>query len=106
MKDMKKMRLIPTRESSKDGVLVGILTGLTAFQAGRKPVEFIHDVNVLGIEHPKGPWGWDCWGSVWNLKGHSSTFENWWKGKYIMILQSQCASLFGDPTAKGWRLRT
>lgn len=82
-KDSKKDMPMSKANAGKliqDGAgLVGILTGLTTLPLG-KAGRFIHDVNA-GIEHPKGPWGWIVGMRHGTLKGHSSTFENWWKGK-------------------------
>lgn len=55
--------------------LLGTLTGVVPAQAGRT-AQFGYGVHV-GVEHPKGPWGWLVGARYGTLKGHSQTFAEW-----------------------------
>jgi len=57
----------------------GLLFGMTPLALG-KAVRFTHDVNA-GIEHPKGPWAWATGLRYGTTNKHSTTFENYMKGR-------------------------
>ena len=59
--------------------LSGMLTGITPAPIGRA-AEFGYKVKT-GQERPRGPWGWLVGLRYGTLKGHSSTLEDWMKGK-------------------------
>jgi hypothetical protein len=58
---------------------VGAATGMVPAQVGRVG-RFVHDVEV-GIEHPKGPWGWLVGLRFGTTKHHAATFERYMEGK-------------------------
>ncbi len=57
----------------------GIMSGMVPMAVG-KAGQFVHGTAV-GIEHPKGPWGWAAGLRYGTLAGHSPTVEQWWKGR-------------------------
>ena len=59
--------------------LAAMLTGIVTQPMGNVAA-FQYGV-AHGTERPKGPWGWLVGSRYGTLKGHSSTFENWWAGK-------------------------
>lgn len=58
---------------------IGTLTGMMPAQVGRS-TRFLHDVGT-GEEHPRGPWAWLTGLRFGTTKHHSTTVQNYLRGK-------------------------
>jgi len=83
-KDLAKEEPFATEHRGRliqDGVTAfGVLTGMGPAQVGRT-ARFMHDVETGEADRPEGPWGWMTGLRFGTTKGHSTTFENYLKGR-------------------------